>query len=57
MCAIDEIVLYAPCEMLRGRVQWIDAPGCGDADAFKIRKCMHVVWVVLMWLLPRGEGA
>ena len=39
MCAISEVILYAPCELLRGRIQWIDAAGCGDSDKFKTLKC------------------
>ncbi len=37
-CAVKEIIVYAPCEMLRGQIQWIEAAGCDDSDTLKIRQ-------------------
>ncbi len=42
-CAIKEIVVFAPCEMLQGQIQWIDAAGCNDSDTLKIKQRAYYV--------------
>ena len=32
---IDDLTVYAPCELLRGKVDWIDAPGTDDVEPLK----------------------
>ena len=51
--AIKEIVLYCPCELLDGEVQWIDAAGCNDTNPLKRRLCEWPIGVppCAAWLL------
>ena len=36
--AIDEVIIYCPCVLLQGGVEWIDAPGYGDLDEVKVEE-------------------
>jgi hypothetical protein len=51
--AIKEVVLYCPCELLDGEVQWIDAAGCNDTNPLKRRLCEWPIGVppCAAWLL------